>query len=353
MPMIIASRRLALFLAVMLSTVVPSHAQQSIDGAPFADGLYSNPHSESIKKGMGSYLRMRWFGDEQWADYEATAHRVPLSTPEASVIQNPDPDVLQATWIGHSTVLVQYKGKTILTDPVFSQRAGPVSFAGPARVTQPGYKIDELPAVDLIVISHNHYDHLDKKSLEALSDKTDHIAAPLGVGQWIKKKTPFSENVTELDWWQSKSVNGLNVTATPSQHWSGRSLTDRYKTLWAAWAITIEDKTIWFGGDTGYNTIQFKEIGDRINRIDLAIIPIGAYAPRWFMKSSHVNPEEAVLIHQDVGSLNSIGVHWGTFSLTSEPIDEPPARLKTALAAASIPEERFKALAIGQTIQVP
>jgi len=344
---------LVLLMSVAVSTAPAVLAQQTGDGAPFADGRYSNPYSPSIKKGMGAYLKMRWFGDDEWADYSATAHLVPLATPDVSVIQNPDPDVLQTTWIGHSTVLIQYKGKTVLTDPIFSKRASPVRFAGPARVTAPGYGVKDLPPVDLVVISHNHYDHLDKPTLENLAPNARHIAAPLGVGKWIEKKTPFTENVSEFDWWQSESIEGMTVTATPSQHWSGRSNTDRYKTLWAAWSIKIEDKTIWFGGDTGYNDVQFKEIGKRIERIDLAIIPIGAYAPRWFMQSSHINPEEAVLIHQDIGSQNSIGVHWGTFPLTSEPIDEPPARLKKALTAASIAQERFKVLAVGETLVTP
>ncbi len=342
-----------LLAVIALGSTMSVEAQQADDAAPFAEGRYSNPYTPSIEKGMGAYLRMRWFGDDEWADYSATAHRVPRSEAETSRINTPDPDVLQATWIGHSTVLIQYKGKSVLTDPIFSKRAAPVSFAGPARVTPPGYGIKDLPQIDLIVISHNHYDHLDKDSLEKLFDKTRHVAVPLGVGTWVTDKTSFAENVTKFDWWQSELVGDLKITATPSQHWSGRGLTDRYKTLWAAWAITIEDKTIWFGGDTGYNDIQFKEIGDRINSIDLAIIPIGAYAPRWFMKSSHVNPEEAVQIHRDIGAQNSIGVHWGTFPLTSEPIDEPPMRLKRALSAASIAHSRFRALAIGETITIP
>jgi len=334
-------------------TALPALAQNASDSAPYADGRYSNPYSPNIKKGIGAYARMRWFGDDEWADYAATAHLVPVAMTNTDTIRNPDPNILQATWVGHSTVLIQYKGKTVLTDPIFSKRASPVSFAGPARVTQPAYAIKDLPPVDLVVISHNHYDHLDKPSLKNLAPTASHIVAPLGVGKWIEAKTPFTEKVSEFDWWQSESIEGMTVTATPSQHWSGRSNSDRYKTLWAAWAITIDDKTIWFGGDTGYNDVQFKEIGQRIERIDFAIIPIGAYAPRWFMQSSHVNPEEAVLIHQDIGSQQSIGVHWGTFPLTSEPINEPPARLRQAMTAASISPDRFKALSIGETITVP
>lgn len=349
--MIARSILLAVTISVTAST--PVLAQQAGDGAPFADGRFSNPHSKSIKKGFGAYLRMRWFGDDEWADYAGTADRVPVAATDVTALKSPNPDVLQATWIGHSTVLIQYKGKTVLTDPIFSKRAAPVSFAGPARVTPPGYAIIDLPPVDLIVISHNHYDHLDKPSLDKLAANSLHIAAPLGVGQWIKAKTEFSEQVTEFDWWQRREISGITVTATPSQHWSGRSTTDRYKTLWAAWAITIEDKTIWFGGDTGYNNIQFKEIGKRLASVDFAIIPIGAYAPRWFMQSSHANPEEAVLIHQEIGATQSIGVHWGTFPLTSEPIDEPPARLKKAMQAASLEPESFKSLAIGETIKIP
>ena len=248
------------------------------------------------------------------------------------------------TWIGHSTLLVQANGKAILTDPIFSQRASPVSFAGPKRYTQPAIGIEDLPKIDLVVISHNHYDHLDKDTVLAIGDKT-HWCVPLGVKAWFTNLG--ITQVTEFDWWTQKEINGVVVQATPSQHWSARGIFDRFDTLWASWSLQMGDFKTWFAGDTGYNPVQFKEIGDRSGPFDLAMIPIGAYEPRWFMKDFHVNPEEAVLIHQDVRSKYSVGMHWGTFPLTAEPVTQPPVNLRSALKKHKLSEEEFVALPLG------
>ena len=235
------------------------------------------------------------------------------------------------TWIGHSTMLISIDGKVILTDPIFSKRCSPVPFAGPKRYTSPSVKIDSLPKIDLIVISHNHYDHLDKNSVKILAKDTSTVwYVPLGLKSWFKQFGVL--NVYELDWFTEHKSKKIEVTCLPSQHWSKRSMFKSFDTLWASWLIKIGEYKVWFAGDTGYNKIQFKKIGELYGPFDLAAIPIGAYEPRWFMKNFHVNPEESVLIHKDIKSKKSIGMHFGTFILTTEPILEPAQKISEIIS---------------------
>lgn len=280
----------------------------------------------------------------------ALAPPTPSQQPDMTRITQPDPADLQVTWIGHSTMLVQYQGLNILTDPVFSERASPLAFVGPRRYTKPAIAIADLPPIDIVVISHNHYDHLDLSSISALGNDV-HWMVPLDNGALLEEAGV--SNYTELDWWGQHVEKDVRLTLTPSQHWSARGLFDRYAMLWGAWAMEFGDGTnIWFGGDTGYNNIQFRETGDRLGPFDLALIPIGAYEPRQFMKHSHINPEEAVRIHQDIDSQFSIGVHWGTFVLTTEPVDEPPKRLQSAADAAGLAPDSFISMSLGETRKV-
>ncbi|MFT6558850.1 MBL fold metallo-hydrolase [Sneathiella sp.] len=285
-----------------------------------------------------------------WPDENALAKMPPtprVSVDIASITSPPDND-LQVTWIGHSTLLIQFDGINILTDPMFSERASPFSFAGPKRYTAPALSIDQLPDIDAVIISHNHYDHMDLATIQAIGNKTKWLV-PLGNARLLQEVG--ITNVIELDWWEKIDFKGMVLTLTPTQHWSARGLFDRFATLWGSWAVQFpaQNRSFWFGGDTGYNDIQFKQIGEKFGPFDLSFIPIGAYAPRWFMKGSHVDPEEAVLIHQDIKSEQSIGIHWGTFVLTSEPVEEPPIALKKALKKAGIPQNSFLALPIGET----
>ena len=308
---------------------------------------FQNPYVEKNKRGFFKYLKMRYFSKEEFADYESNAHKIPRVKTDLELIQKP-PDALQVTWIGHATMLIQYKGINILTDPMFSVRASPLSFMGPERFNPPSVKLKDLPHIDYIVISHSHYDHLDKKTVQQIGSNAKWLV-PLGMQQWFIRAGVKKESVVEFDWWDVKKFNDAAITATPAQHWSARSLWDRNKTLWASWMLQIKDKTIWYSGDTGYNPHQFNEIGRKFKTIDLALISIGAYEPRWFMKEMHINPAEAVQIHQDIKSQHSIAVQWGTFQLTSEPIDDPPLKLKEALAREKIPSEEFELLKIGET----
>jgi L-ascorbate metabolism protein UlaG (beta-lactamase superfamily) len=255
------------------------------------------------------------------------------------------------SWIGHATVLLQMNGKNILTDPLFSERASPVQWAGPKRVVAPGLALQDLPSIHMVVISHDHYDALDKKSIVKLYEreggKETIFFVPLRLKRWMNDLG--ITRVFELDWWDQHDEGEFRITAVPVQHWSKRGLAGRNKTLWAGWVIQSGDFRFFFTGDSGYTPI-FKEIGKKLGPFDLSAIPIGAYEPRWFMKSHHINPEEAVQVHTDVRSKKSVAIHWGTFILTDEPLDEPPKRLGTAMAEKKLPSSDFLVLKHGETI---
>jgi len=347
--------------AGMSNTACAANAQApaSPEGAPITRSHktpkgFTNPLVTEQHGSLGAFLRAR-FRSGKWAKYDPDTYTVPTATPELVTPNSNDgsgASGARATWIGHSTVLIQHKGINVLTDPVFSQYASPVGFAGPKRITQPALTIDELPPIDIVVISHDHYDHLDTWSIKQLGNQPRYFV-PLGIKDWMIGKGIDEARVTELDWWQSEKITlndqPIEITATPTQHFSGRGLFDRNSTLWASWAVSLPDFTFWFGGDTGYNDTQFREIGKRIPNIDLGIIPIGAYAPQWFMGAIHVNPEEAVRIHQDIGARKSMGIHWGAFLLTAEEVNEPPRRLAEALAESNLLPGDFSALAVGET----
>ena len=264
-----------------------------------------------------------------------------------------------ATWIGHATLLVQASGLNVLTDPIFSERASPVSFFGPKRLQPPGVALADLPHIDVVVISHNHFDHLDRDSVAQLAAQAGGpplFLVPLGIKPWLNALA--ITNVVELDWWQSHTVGNAEFVLTPVQHWSGRSPADRHHTLWGGWAVFGADFQWYFSGDTGYShdfvktRAHFAE-RQRDGGFDLAMIAIGAYEPNWFMKDQHVNPREAVQIHQELGARHSIGMHWGTFDLSDEPLDQPPRDLAAERKRQGVADTAFEVLAIGQTRQLP
>lgn len=269
-------------------------------------------------------------------------------TPDLQKIDNPTPHKTQVTWIGHSSFLIQYNGINILTDPVFSDRTSPVSFVGPTRLSPLGLTFEQLPKIDYVLISHNHYDHLDTRSLIQLGDHPKYFV-PLGIKQWFKN-TKLNYTVNELDWWDTLKEPELKITSVPAQHFSSRTLLDFNETLWCGWVIDFgQDRKIYFAGDTGFSK-HFKEIGSRIGPMELSLIPIGAYEPRHILKHIHVNPEEAVKIHKDVKSKNSLGMHWGTFRLTGEPSLEPPRELRSILNKYGVSTRSFRTIDIGQTV---
>ena len=231
-----------------------------------------------------------------------------------------------------------------------TQRASPVSFAGPKRFMKPGISIEDLPHIDLIIISHNHYDHLDRLTLEKIYQKQKNqppkIFVPLRQKEWFDGLG--ITNVEEMDWWEEQEFEVWKIHAVPVQHWSSRSPWDRNQVLWAGWVLEHPKFRFFFAGDTGYSK-DFIDLGKKFDGFDLSAIPIGAYEPRWFMKQNHINPEESVRIHQEINSRYSVAIHWGTFILTDEPVDEPPQRLKKALKKIGIPNERFFLMQHGET----
>lgn len=341
---------LAPFLACCANAEEAKHFDPEAPKAHHTENGYRNLYMDDSKKpGLFEFLfdvRLK----EDWPDEDALRIHSPTPRTKTNLkqLKSVKKQDLQITWIGHSTLLIQYNGLNILTDPMFSDRASPLSFAGPKRYMAPAFEIENLPPIDAIVISHNHYDHMDEATIKAIGNGPKWFV-PLGNAKLLAQSDVT--NVVELDWWEGSQIDGVSLTLTPTQHWSGRSLFDRYETLWGSWAIKFDElgTNIWFGGDTGYNDVQFKQIGDRYGPFDLSFIPIGAYAPRWFMQSAHVNPEEAVQIHQDIKSSNSIGIHWGTFALTSESVDEPPKRLVAAAQKAGLRAGEFVTLPIGGT----
>jgi len=317
---------------------------------------FKNLYIVDPDKNFFSFMRMRWFGAHEWANAEDYAEQIPWQKLDLAAVQEPA-EAPQISWLRHSTFLIQYQGVNILTDPVFCDRTSPFSFAGPKRYTRHVVDYSELPEIDYVVISHNHYDHLDREATEILQQqqRQPQYYVPLGIRDWLLQDNESiqPENVIEMDWGEQAAHGSVAVAAYPSQHWSARSLFDRFETLWASWRLQVDDFSLWFAGDTGYNERLFSELGQTMPRVDLALIPIGAYAPRDIMKWYHLNPEEAVLVHQHLQPKHSIGMHWGTYSLTAEKPTEPPQRLNQALEAAGLSSEDFSVMDLGETRLLP
>jgi len=233
-------------------------------------------------------------------------------------------------WIGHSTFLIKKNNLVILTDPVFSERASPFKRLGPKRLIPPAISLNELPKIDVVTISHNHYDHLDIRSLKKLSKLNPNLIFLIPKGDIYIFNKKNIDNVKEFVWWEEISIDDFIFTFTPVQHWSARGLFDRNESLWGGWFIKSNDYSLYHAGDTGYSN-DFVETQKRLGSPKYAFLPIGAYDPEWFMSASHVNPEDSIRIMKDLGAEFSFGMHWGTFTLTAEDTLEPPQRLKEAL----------------------
>jgi N-acyl-phosphatidylethanolamine-hydrolysing phospholipase D len=324
---------------------------------------FQNNYNAKVTKTLGDFARWQF---ERTRDGLPKPPHTPTATtaPDLAFIQaNAKAKVMQPamTWVGHATMLVQANGLNVLTDPVFSERASPVQFAGPKRAQPPGLALAQLPPIDVVLISHNHYDHLDKNTVVELSRRSQGATlfiVPLGVKSWFLDVG--ITNVKELDWWEGVVVKGVEFNFTPVQHWSARGLGDRSQTLWGGWAVFGTDMHWYFSGDTGYSQ-DFVDTQKRFasrqtpaqgGGFDVALLAVGAYEPRWFMKEQHINPAEAVQIHLDLKAKRSVGVHWGTFALTDEPLDQPPKDLAAARQAANITDDDFFLMAIGQTRRI-
>jgi L-ascorbate metabolism protein UlaG (beta-lactamase superfamily) len=257
------------------------------------------------------------------------------------------PGGIAITFIGHSTFLIRTASTVMITDPVFTPHAGPFGRLGPPRVRPPAIALADLPRVDLVLLSHNHYDHLQPSSLRAFRD-TASLVAPLGVRQHVASAFSRTDSTHEFDWWDTARVGAAEITCVPAQHFSARTPWDRDRTLWAGFVVRVDGVAIYFAGDSGYAP-HFAAIGARCPGIDVALIPIGAYEPRWFMSPVHMDPEEAVRAHLDVRARVSIGMHFGTFQLTDEAIDEPLHALARARVEHGVPPDAFRTLDFGET----
>jgi N-acyl-phosphatidylethanolamine-hydrolysing phospholipase D len=264
-------------------------------------------------------------------------------------------DRCSVTWVGHSTMLVQLGALNILTDPIWSTYAAPVPGLGPRRWVPAAVEFGTLPPIDIVLLSHNHYDHLDDRTVRRLANAQPdaHWVAPLGLKRFLRARGVA--RITELDWWQEADVAGTRVICTPAQHFSARGLFDRNRTLWASFVVRASAGSLYFGGDSGYHP-DFATIGDRCGPFDISLIPIGAYEPRWMMQVVHMDPEEAVQAFKDLNARRAnghrsvmAGMHWGTFKLTDEALDEPPKRAAAAWAAGGEKSEDLWILPHGGT----
>jgi N-acyl-phosphatidylethanolamine-hydrolysing phospholipase D len=251
------------------------------------------------------------------------------------------------TWVGHSTLLVQLDGLNFLTDPNWGARASPISWAGPSRLSPPGLAFEDLPRIDVVVISHDHYDHLDLGTVKRLADTHNPLfLVPLGLKAWFGNNG--MSRVEELDWWQERDYRGVRFVCVPAQHFSQRTLWDGNTRLWSSWAVLGRERRLYFGGDTGYFA-GFKEAGQRLGPFDVAALAIGAYLPPEIMKAVHTTPEEAVQAFVDLNARTLLGIHWGTFDLAEEPLDEPPARMLAEIHRRGIDSKRAWIFQLGET----
>ena len=259
---------------------------------------------------------------------------------------------LRATFMNHSTFFIQMDGINILTDPIWSDRASPVSFSGPKRMHPPGIRFEDLPQIDIVLVSHNHYDHLDLATLKQLSEKhTPKIYTPLGTKTLLEKQG-FSQ-VVELDWWQQIPIaDSLQLTCVPAQHFSGRGMFDSYKTLWTGFVIDSAAGAVYFAGDTGFGP-HFQQIADRFSKIRLALLPIGAFRPEWFMSFAHLSPADALKAHAVLGAKTSIAMHFGTFPMADDSQHEPAEALQALIRNADMQQTEFLVPGFGQARDLP
>jgi N-acyl-phosphatidylethanolamine-hydrolysing phospholipase D len=382
---------------LMIEAMKPLHSMLLCTAVLLSGCAYSNPYFNPAKshhtpegfKNNGSDGVVRPFSELLRWQWEAFRNDLPPAPKTPTPVQAPDLPLINAnaragaamqpmvTWIGHATALMQASGLNVLTDPIFSERAFPVQIAGPKRTQPPGVALTDLPPIDVVIVSHNHYDHLDRLSVIALNERANGstmFLVPLGNKPWMENIG--ITNVVELDWWDSVTLTrnkdgkperavpgqvGVEFYLTPVQHWSARGMGNRSTTLWGGWSVFGPDFQWYFGGDNGYskdfvdtfNKFPNRRLsGDVTKLFDLALVPIGAYEPRWFMKEQHVNPMEAVQTHKDLGAVRSVGIHWGTFNMTDEALDQPPIDLIAARKALGVAEADFFLLKIGETRKI-
>ncbi|MFD2678983.1 MBL fold metallo-hydrolase [Camelimonas lactis] len=305
---------------------------------------FSNPGYPPTDKRLGDLWRWWRSGQrEKW----------PRQVAVTKVAPAPDADGVCITMVGHATLLIQAGGCNILTDPVWGARAGPLSLLGPRRVTAPAVCFDDLPRIDAVLVSHNHYDHFDAQTLRRLQERHQPtFVTPVGNERLLQKVAPGARVLTG-DWGDAVALpRGVTTRFTPANHWSRRALRDTRMALWSGFMIDAPAGRIWFAGDTGYGDGGvFRDIRAAFGAPDVALIPIGAYEPRWFMAAQHVNPDEAVQVFRDIGARRALGMHWGTFQLTDEGRERPREALEAALRGGGIDADRFVAAEPGDVFR--
>jgi N-acyl-phosphatidylethanolamine-hydrolysing phospholipase D len=330
----------------MTDTPSPAHHRPA--------GGFRNPWAETAPRGFREFLG--WMLERARRGQFGPPPAPPALAPVAPAFADPRAarDDLRVTAIGHSTFLVQAGGLNILTDPVFSARCSPFRWAGPKRRQPPGIALEALPPIDLVLQSHDHYDHLDDASVRDIAARHPEAlwCAPLGVAAFLKQRGV--RHVAELDWWEGFSHGAAEITCVPAAHFSGRTPFDRDAALWCGWAIAVTGHQVYFAGDTGHHP-DFATIGARLGPCDAIFLPIGAYEPRWFMRPVHMDPEEALDAFDALTAAHRahpavmVAMHWGTFVLTDEPPDEPPERARAGWAARGWPADRLWLLSPGET----
>ena len=307
------------------------------------------PDAGGPRNHLGAFLRWRRERLQNPPAPNPVRHALAVGTPAVARPAAPA-DEVRITWIGQATFLVQIGGMNVLTDPMFSPRASPVPWAGPKRLRAPALALADLPEIHAVVVSHDHFDHLDGPTVRwlARSNPEAEWTVPLGFHSWLRARSV--RRVHELDWWDARESGALTITALPAQHWCARGPLGGGPRLWSAWEIRSAQHSVFFAGDSGYCP-AYREIGASRPPFDAVLMPIGAYAPRWFMRPAHMDPDEAVQAYRDLGGAGHFfGMHWGTFRLSDEPLDEPPVRARAAWEAAALPPDRLHVEPPGSTL---
>jgi len=346
--MLRCAKLLALFVGLLVMPASASPSRTSLGPAPRDDeGRFINPVGELPHGGLS--VRLPFFARRILGSFSDRPGAPPAVENDGAFLRdNAEHSTPTVTWVGHATLLVQMDHVTFLTDPIWSETASPVSFAGPQRFVPPGIAVEDLPPIDFVVVSHNHYDHMDVPTLTTLADRdpTTRFFVPLENGDLLRDHG--IDNVQELGWGDAIDYEGVRIHCLPAQHWSKRGIGDDRRSLWSSWGVVGPERRFYFAGDTGYFD-GFARIAKVLGPFDLAAVPIGAYEPTAMMRASHMNPEEAVRAAIDLEAKRALAMHYGTFDLSDEPLDEPPRRFRAASEKSDLGSENAWLMKIGET----
>lgn len=320
------------------------HRQQLALSKQYEDGAFVNPERQAPYEFSWNYLQEQFFGKQQ----RVPGGEMPVVPLDPALLKTAPAPGLRATWLGHATVLLELDGQRILTDPMLSERASPFQFIGPERFHPSPIALKDLAGIDAVVISHNHYDHLDEATIRHLAPQGTDFYVPLGVGTHLLDWDVPAAQIHEMDWWDEETRGNLSLVATPSRHYSGRGLADYKGTLWASWALIGPKHRVFFSGDSGYGSL-FRDIGAGVGPFDLTLIKIGSYGPGQSWIDIHMSAEDAILSHQDLQGQRMLPIHWGTFNLGIHAWDEP---IRRATAAAIEKQVEMITPKLGETVDI-